>query len=236
MTGRQFYQDLLKTPSPLKVHNEEKDSSRLVDFTYMACNPRHEMGNVRVGTGDVLGTATDTPSSDANLGVALGLFIEANQRSTPVSYAGVFTLLSAGTQVALVEFEVFAQSRLPKQVLALVVEHQWHINFLENVLVSSNEGILSPSSNQAFSTRWEGIPITQQANRVDVVLEINRILQLQDGEVVPNILQFEFWVDVNSSNVNILVLKWFVERINLPLAQTNFQIVWEKTINAVSYG
>lgn len=108
-------------------------------------DPVQVVSDLHVDSRHVSLSATDTPGHDTNNLPASIAF--ANQWATSVTLARILTFLSAGTNETRVQVVAISKTSLTELVLALVVVHDWHIDFLEDVLVLAviAEGILTPT-------------------------------------------------------------------------------------------
>lgn len=110
----------------------------------------------------------------------------ADKWTATITLAGVFAFLTTSANESWVELVVVAQSSLSQLVLASVLVDDWHVNFLQDVLVLSVlPVVLAPSGGPASLTGEVG-ELVGQTGGADVWCsrEVHWLAQLEDRQIV----------------------------------------------------
>lgn len=133
-----------------------------------------------------------------------------------------------GTDEAGIQLIRVSQTRVSQLLLTLIVPDDWNVDFLQDVLVLAEvtERVFAPARRPAARPTEVGVSI-RQARRTDVraVDEVDRAVQLQDGQVVVQCSRVIFRMHVDGLNVSFDVREEFNVVIYVPFSQANAQII-----------
>lgn len=188
-------------------------------------NPGQVGRDLHVDAGHIHLAASDAPGHHADhVPDAVAL---ADQRTAAITLAGILALLAAGADEARIEFVAVAETRVAQLRLALMVGQNWHIDFLEDVLVFAvlAEGVLAPAGGPAASVGEVGILIGQTGGTdVWVLGEVDGVIQLQYSQIVVQGASIVLGMNVHRDNIALNVGEELDVMIDIPFAQAHAQI------------
>lgn len=120
-----------------------------------------------------------------------------------------------------------AETRLTQLVLALVLVDDRHIDLLQDVLVLAvvTEGVLTPSGSPAALAGEVGEFIGKTGRRdVRGVGEVDRLVHLQDGQIVVQRSSVVLWVHLHRDDVPFDVRIELDVVVDVPFTQADAQI------------
>lgn len=198
-------------------------------------NPRQVGRDLNIDTGHIHLTATNAPGDDTDHvpdTVAL-----ADQWTAAIALAGILALLAAGADKAGIELVAVAKTRVAQLGFALMMRQNGHIDLLQYVLVFAvlTESILAPASGPAAGIGEIGILIGQTGGaNVRVLGEIDRVVQLQNSQVIIERASIVLGMNVHGDNIAFNIGEEFDIMIHIPLAQAHAQIETILTVERIN--
>ena len=194
-------------------------------FSHLGVHPVDHLGHTAVHTGDAALAAADAPGDDPHLDVLGGVLLTgADVRRPSVSSADVYPFHSAGTGEGAVQPEPAAQTRRPQPVLALSVWHYWEVHLLHDVLEpAAVELVLAVAGGHAVGM-VKVLVLLRQADGVDVLLQLDRLLQEEKTDVVAQVGGVEPLVNLHAGHPVLLVWEDFLLVLGIPVAETHRQL------------
>jgi hypothetical protein len=162
-----------------------------------------------------------------------------DQRTTPVPFATIFSFFSSSTDKSWVENEIGSESGSLQLLLTFVIGHYRDINLLKHVLVLTPlpKGILSPSSHEAaLASEIESWAWETDGTDVWVLLEVDCLVESENGNIVDEISSVVFRVDQDGDNLSLNV--WVKLRlvIHVPFSKTNTEVLGREALDAMGCG
>merc|ERR1719150_885287 len=210
-----------------------------VDRAALFCSgwnvPCHDVVDPADGLADVsvdprgacLSTA-HSPGHDTCLDVA-AVSPGTDEGAATVSFTGVFTRLSPGTEEGVVETESLAEAGLAKFGLTSGVVHNGKVDLFQDDLVIAifSKLVLAPTSGETCATnkilKFKVLLWFWKTDRIDVEIHDEVLSSEEDSKIVEKSPSKILWMNIESIDISVLVWIRLVLGLRVPFSTSNFQ-------------
>ena len=202
---------------------------------HLHVHPLDQLGHAGVDTGHSVLAAADAPGDDAGLDVLVGVLLAGTgERPASVAPAGVHTVFSSSTGERAVQAEPAAETGLLQPVLARPVRHHRQVDLLHDVLEpSAVELVLAVAGGHAGRV-VEALILFREAQRIDVLLQLDGLLQEEKGHVVAQVAAVEALMTLHVRHAVLLVRENLLLVLCVPVSEADCQLVLVLTVNDIT--